>query len=192
MWETFGTDPPTKPSDGLHFIVEVRDLTDLQSPWGCIERSWELPNPLFLRREDAERAARALAFHGDHVYRVISPEGEILEMFCVTKYLLCIQKEQRTVEALPSGFDPPMVHEAMQGATVAFPSIKDFEDLFAFWPFPESLLKKRRSSLNTTKGNTDDQLDEPEKPTGASANALDVRYGNRLAERCSCRPLTKR
>ncbi len=62
MWETFGTDPPTKPSDGLHFIVEVRDLTDLQSTWGCIERSWELPNPLFLRREDAERAARALAF----------------------------------------------------------------------------------------------------------------------------------
>ena len=137
MWEPDGMDPPATALDGLHFLVEGKNLTDPQAPWSCVERSWELPDPLFTCREDAEHAARALALRGDgdHVYRIVSPEGEILEMFCVTKYLLYIQKNQRTAEALPSGFDPPMVHEAMQGATIAFPSIKDFEELFAFFPF---------------------------------------------------------
>jgi hypothetical protein len=108
--QAFLTEPSPFEPDGLHFTIEWKTLKLKQAAWECVERSWELPEPI-VDRQQAEAVARALALaaDGERVYRVIDPRGTPLLAYVVKKYLALLEQGQvvEQQEMLPAGFEGP-------------------------------------------------------------------------------------
>jgi len=148
------TEPSLCKPDGMHFTVEGKTLSRTATLWECIERSWELPEPLTMHWE-AETVARALALRadGELAYRVVDPSGKVLQVFVVKKYLFGLEAGLATerLEEVPPGYDVPMVSEVLsdrqQRARVFFTAI----DPCAVFQRCRDLITRLRTRIGAVK-----------------------------------------